>query len=203
MNRFEDTDLREALRRNYADMPQIPADFNEQVMNRLSKQKPTPLNYGRRWGWILAAAASVLLLLMLHCYSRVEKDEKPVMVQQTEKKQEPLSVETALAQQSRPFITEELPKLLVEQKKKHKPARKRKAQKQQTETTPAEGTPKTSPPENTLEEPPYEMESEALSMVPTYIDIAEQMLEIRMCGERLSKEVEIIMKHEQFFVNNE
>ena len=35
MNRFKDSDLREALRRKYANTPQVPADFNENIMKRI------------------------------------------------------------------------------------------------------------------------------------------------------------------------
>ena len=31
---FKDTDIREALRRKYANMPPLPADFTEKMMKR-------------------------------------------------------------------------------------------------------------------------------------------------------------------------
>ncbi len=35
MNRFKDSDLREALRRKYVNTPHVPADFNENIMKRI------------------------------------------------------------------------------------------------------------------------------------------------------------------------
>ena len=35
MNRFKDSDLREALRRKYANTPQVSADFKENIMKRI------------------------------------------------------------------------------------------------------------------------------------------------------------------------
>lgn len=37
MKIFKDSDLREALRRKYANTPPIPADFEENIMNRMMK----------------------------------------------------------------------------------------------------------------------------------------------------------------------
>jgi len=60
MNRLEDSDLREALRRREArrQKPEVPADFMENVMQQI-ETKPT---VGRRWRW-MPAAASLLLLI--------------------------------------------------------------------------------------------------------------------------------------------
>ena len=35
MNRFKDSDLREALRRKFANTPQVPVDFKENIMKRI------------------------------------------------------------------------------------------------------------------------------------------------------------------------
>lgn len=35
MNRFKDSDLREALQRKYANTPQVPADFSENIKKRI------------------------------------------------------------------------------------------------------------------------------------------------------------------------
>ena len=60
MNRLEDSDLREALRRRETrrQKPEVPADFMENVMQQI-ETKPT---VGRRWRW-MAAAASLLILI--------------------------------------------------------------------------------------------------------------------------------------------
>ena len=54
--RYNDTDLREALRRKFAEEPELPEDFVEQVMQR-SKALPT-----MRWRW-MAAAACILIII--------------------------------------------------------------------------------------------------------------------------------------------
>lgn len=60
MNRLEDSDLREALRRRETrrQKPEVPADFMDSVMQQI-ETKPA---VSRRWRWI-AAAASLLLLI--------------------------------------------------------------------------------------------------------------------------------------------
>jgi len=60
MNRLEDSDLREALRRRETrrQKPEVPADFMDSVMQQI-ETKPT---VGRRWRW-MAAAASLLILI--------------------------------------------------------------------------------------------------------------------------------------------
>ena len=53
--RYNDTDLREALHRKYADEPQLPADFMAKMERRLDKR--TPL-----WRWVAAAACFLLII---------------------------------------------------------------------------------------------------------------------------------------------
>ena len=67
MTTNKDTDLREALRRKYADTPQMPADLSERLMKQLETTRKTPKR--RYWPYITAAmaiAASILLLIVLH-----------------------------------------------------------------------------------------------------------------------------------------
>lgn len=83
MTTHQDTDLREALRRKYADTPQLPADFSERLMQRLAQQDEKPK---RRCVWLYPAvgtvAASLLLLLTLQHYNNnVEKTEQPMVAQ--------------------------------------------------------------------------------------------------------------------------
>ena len=58
MTTNKDTDLREALRRRYADPPQLPADFNKRLKQRMNARQAT----STWWRWV-AIAASVLLLI--------------------------------------------------------------------------------------------------------------------------------------------
>ena len=61
MNKLKDTDLREALRRKYANTPQLPDDFMDSVMKRMEAE-PKPAKKVRLWRW--AAAAACLMLLV-------------------------------------------------------------------------------------------------------------------------------------------
>ena len=84
MKTHKDTDLREALRRKYANTPQIPADFSERLMKRMeesvSAKKPR-----HRHVWLYATigtiAASFLLLFTLPYINKVKTKEQPVVTQ--------------------------------------------------------------------------------------------------------------------------
>ena len=56
--RYKDTDLREALRRKYADVPELPADFMASMNERLQAK---PVAKTRRlWSWVAAACVAAL-----------------------------------------------------------------------------------------------------------------------------------------------
>ena len=91
MKTFNDTDLREALRRKYADVPQMPLNLGERIMKEAplnsSQEKETPSRFSsssRNWvmGGLLAAAASIALLLVLH-FGNNPSEEQPMVVQKT------------------------------------------------------------------------------------------------------------------------
>ena len=56
---YKDTDLREALRRKYADTPQLPPGFMDDMKGQMNAPMVRPV---RRWWWV-AAAACVLLII--------------------------------------------------------------------------------------------------------------------------------------------
>ena len=89
MKTFKDTDLREALRRKYADVPQMPLNLGERIMKEAplnsSHEKETPSRSSSRnwvWGGVLAVAASIALLLVLH-FGNNPSEEQPMVVQKT------------------------------------------------------------------------------------------------------------------------
>ena len=84
MKTYKDTDLREALRRKYANTPQIPADFSERLMKRM-EESVSAKKSRHRHVWLYATigtiAASILLLLTLPYINKVETKEQPVVTQ--------------------------------------------------------------------------------------------------------------------------
>ena len=94
MKTFKDTDLREALRRKYADVPQMPLNLGERIMKEAPlnspNEKETPSRFSSLSLWrgrgvrlsLLAAAASIALLLVLH-FGKNPSEEQPMVVQKT------------------------------------------------------------------------------------------------------------------------
>jgi len=83
MTTNKDTDLREALRRKYADTPQMPADLSERLMKRLETTREAPKR--RYWPYITAAmaiAASILLLIVLYP-GQGSTEQPPVVAKKT------------------------------------------------------------------------------------------------------------------------
>ena len=72
---YKDTDLREALRRKYADTPKLPADF----MKKMQQQtEPEPDRKILRWRWTAAAACLIILIgvgVTMAPFSRQTKDD--------------------------------------------------------------------------------------------------------------------------------
>jgi hypothetical protein len=81
MTTFKDTDLREALRRKYADTPPMPADLSKRLMKRMQTTRKMPTR--RYWPYIataIAVAASILLLIVLHL-GKGQPEQRPVMAE--------------------------------------------------------------------------------------------------------------------------
>ena len=92
--KYKDTDLREALRRKYADTPKLPADFMRELTPNPSPRvgRPKSLPYwgrfggGSFWGRLVAVAACLLIIVGVG-FTLMPKDEpaKPaqMIVKQT------------------------------------------------------------------------------------------------------------------------
>ena len=72
MKTNKDTDLREALRRRYANTPSLPTDFTERLRERMDT-KPAVNHRGHWWGWMSAAAACLLIAIGLGVYHEFNK----------------------------------------------------------------------------------------------------------------------------------
>lgn len=78
MTTNKDTDLREALRRMYADTPQMPTGMSERLIKRIeTTQKPPRRRYWPYITTVLSIAASILLLIVL--LPRQKNNEQPTM----------------------------------------------------------------------------------------------------------------------------
>lgn len=61
--KYKDTDLREALRRKYADTPKLPENFMENMKLRTGEQtKPKAVPAVKRWWWVTVAACLLLII---------------------------------------------------------------------------------------------------------------------------------------------
>ena len=73
--RYNDTDLREALHRKYADTPQLPADFMAKMEQRMDAK---PVARTRRlWPW-LSIAACILLIIGIGVHVQFSDWTRPV-----------------------------------------------------------------------------------------------------------------------------
>ena len=72
MKTNKDTDLREALRRRYANTPSLPTDFTERLRERMDT-KPAASHRRHWWGWMSAAAACLLIAIGLGVYHEFNK----------------------------------------------------------------------------------------------------------------------------------
>ena len=65
---YKDTDLREALRRKYADTPKLPADF----MTKMRQQaEPEPARKVTLWRWVATAACLIVIIGIGYLFSRI------------------------------------------------------------------------------------------------------------------------------------
>ena len=84
MRTFEDTDIREALQRKFADTPQVPSDLNERLLQRIQKEEDTApkhriLPIALRW---IAAAAVLVAVLALFTWKSHTTKIQPQMAKQ-------------------------------------------------------------------------------------------------------------------------
>ena len=87
--RYNDTDLREALRRKYSDTPQLPADFMAGMKQRM--EEPEPASKPRMpWRW-MAAAACLLLIIGIGITLWQKQETQTVQPQVAQKTEQPKS----------------------------------------------------------------------------------------------------------------
>ena len=92
MNKPKDTDLREAMRRMYADTPQLPSDFMERMHQ--AQEKENKRRTLRRWLYPISigAVAASLLLLFFFNHSGDQPTERPLVAKQKTEATQPNNV---------------------------------------------------------------------------------------------------------------
>ncbi|MBR1526444.1 MAG: hypothetical protein IJ640_07275 [Prevotella sp.] len=168
----KDTDLREALRRKYAREPQLPADF----ISRMNSQQK------RRWlltASAIAVAASVLLLIMLNTEKQQTEQQMPSIAEVMTEPQ--ATAPTEVTEQKQPAMAHaEKPK----PRRRQKPA----VQKETIAEPPAEeAVPVEMPAEDVFPE------DRLLDTNNPYLVAAAQLQDVRARGERLDREVAMLM----------
>ena len=95
MNRLEDSDLREALRRREARRmkPEVPADFMDNVMKEIGDRRQETAA-SRRWRWIVAAASLLLIIGVGAALLINEPTQEKELVAKTELPSAPTTSET-------------------------------------------------------------------------------------------------------------
>ncbi len=116
MTTFKDTDLREALRRKYADTPPVPVDLSERLIKRMQTTKKMPKR--RYWPYIttaIAVAASILLLIVLYT-GEGKTEQRPMMAEKVT-----APTDTVQPMQHQPATTEATERPVVAQTVPAKP----------------------------------------------------------------------------------
>ena len=82
--REQDKNLRDAIRMEEAEMPQMPADLNARLMQRMA-QKPRKARTRTIWPWIAAACVAGVMMIWL----TPPKEQMPTVAMQTPSQQTP------------------------------------------------------------------------------------------------------------------
>ena len=186
MNNPKDSDLREALRRMYADTPELPSDFLTKMHQ--AEEKKDRKKALRRWLYpisIGAVAASLLLLLTFHY-----REDRP--------KEQPLVAKQTVAQDDSPSAEEDKTTATIEEEtdvaepEAIKPMPKKKPRKRHRMTKPVNQTavPQLATTEKGISDPlPPGKSYNRTSLPDPYVMAAMQAQDIRTRGERLHQEI--------------
>lgn len=78
--RQQDQNLRDALRQEEAELPQMPADLNARLMQRMESEQPKQQRTMWRW---MAAAACLLLIIGIGYTLQSQQQDEPLVAQQS------------------------------------------------------------------------------------------------------------------------
>ena len=79
--RQQDRNLRDALRQEEAELPQMPADLNARVMQRVGDEQPK--HSRTMWRWMAAAACLLLIIGIGYALLPKEQQDEPLVAQKT------------------------------------------------------------------------------------------------------------------------
>jgi len=114
MNKYKDTDLREALHRKYANEPQLPADFMAKMEQRTNVPNGNAAGNKRRPLWRWVAAAACFLLIIGVSMTLVPTDQPPQSEPQIAQKVELQSKAEQPSDSNMPSYDEQQAELLIE-----------------------------------------------------------------------------------------
>ena len=120
--RYNDTDLREALRRKYSDTPQLPADFMASMKQRMEEPKQASKS-SVLWRWM--AAAACLLLIIGIGFTLWQKEEQTTQPQVAQKIEQPKAIVEPKAVEPEAVESETVQEPQVDQAPKAEPAKVR------------------------------------------------------------------------------
>ena len=182
MKKLKDTDLREALRRKYADTPQLPEGFMERMHDAVEQEESQPRRTRsyRLVAAITSIAAAILIAFLLWPESHETPIKQPVVTETIEQN-------TPQSTSSESIIEEkkEAPKKPSElAHKKHQPNKPHKAPQ---EPLLAQAEPATEAPARN------HSEETAFNSSNPYLIVTAQLQDLRSRGERLDREVAMMM----------
>ena len=184
---MKDLNLQEAVRRREEQLPPMPSDLNERLMNRLTPH-PSPRRVELK-RLLLVAASLILVVGIGFKFLMHPKQTETKVVEAVEREEQP--ARQPVAELSQPVVAEAEEPLQQKHSRRPKPiVRKEKASLSSSlsqEEKVAATEPSTPPSEQTMEafvEPP-----------DPYLALEAQVQDIRSRGERFSQEVALLMDH--------
>lgn len=182
MKKLKDTDIREALRRKYADTPQLPEGFMERMHEAVEQEESQPRRTRsyRLTATITSIAAAVLIAFLLWPESHEMPITQPVVTETIEQN-------TPQSTSSEPIVEEkkEAPQKPSEPSQKFHPANK--PHKAPQEPLLAQAEPVTEAPgRNHSEETTFNSSN-------PYLIVTTQLQDLRSRGERLDREVAMMI----------
>ena len=184
---MKDINLQESVRRREEQLPPMPSDLNERLMNSLTPH-PSPRRGGLK-RLLLVAASLVLVVGIGFKFLKSPKQSETKVVEAVERKEQ--SARQPVVEPSQPVVAEAEEPLQQKHSRRSKPTvRKEKASLSPSlsqEENVATAEPSISSSEETMEafvEPP-----------DPYLALEAQVQDIRSRGERFSQEVALLMDH--------